>query len=185
VTLGAGTIGAGLTFGDASKVTFTTSRMLLEGWDQFTVEMWIDPDYASIAALSNEPQVMSKYEPFNNCRLIPTGALQCDVQFATAATAFLGTQVIAHPIGQPWSYIVYTSDGQTLHMFQNGVTVGEAEASALTTSSLPEPFVLGNPHTPSSFHGTLDEIRVSHVGQSSDWVHAQYLSMTRSFVRFK
>ena len=185
VTLGVGTIGAGLTFGDTSIVTYTTSKALLDGWDQFTVELWLDPDYASPAALSGEPQVMSKYEPLNNCRVIFTGALQCDVQFATAATAYLNTQVIDRPSDQPWSYIVYASDGQTLSLFQNGAIVGETEASALTTSSVPEPFVLGNPNRQSSLRGTLDEIRVSHVGHSPDWVHAQYLSMTRAFVRFK
>lgn len=32
--------------------------------------------------------------------------------------------------------------------------------------------------------GTIDEVRVSNVVRSPDWVRAQYLSMTDSFIEY-
>lgn len=185
VTVTQGRVGAGLAFGVNSRVTFANTLAVLEGWQEFTVELWIDPDYPSVSALVGEPAVMGKREPLTNCRLIPTGEFQCDVTFQSVETAYLNAQVIDRPPDRPWSYLVYTSDGVTLRLYQDGVLESDAPAGTLASSAMRRPLVLGDPDQPTSFVGKLDELRLSQVGRSGDWVRAQYLAVSGSFVRFK
>jgi hypothetical protein len=41
-------------------------------------------------------------------------------------------------------------------------------------------FYIGSPSQ--SFAGMLDELRISQIARSLDWIRAQHLSMTRAFV---
>lgn len=181
-----GALGEGLALvpGRDQRVTFAGGGALFDGWQQFTLELFIYPDYASFDLDDLEPRVLDKGGSLNLGRLISLNGtdgpivLQVDMHFTNDD---LYPQVYVAP--EAWSYIVFAFDGQRLWLYFNGIYAGLYATNAMT-SLVPssQSFELGDVNN--AFDGMLDEIRVSQTYRRPDWVYAQYLSMSRRFLTY-
>ncbi len=86
-----------------------------------------------------------------------------------------------------WSYLAGTYDGTTQKIYFNGTLEGTnaTPSGPLDQNDVPT-FIAYNSTDPSgmNFEGKIDEVRISNVSRSSDWVAAQHLSMTDAFITF-
>jgi hypothetical protein len=90
---------------------------------------------------------------------------------------------IATPLAAATWYLVAASyDGVTLRIFRDGALEAERALSPPITAA--GPFAIGNDPAYPRFSGQLDEVRVLGVARSSDWMTAEYLSMTDRLIAF-
>ncbi|MDH3767966.1 MAG: DUF2341 domain-containing protein, partial [Gammaproteobacteria bacterium] len=88
-----------------------------------------------------------------------------------------------------WRYLVATKDASFLTQYVSGAQDGQSASGGPVVSD-PNDVTIGameNDATanPSEWYiGDLDEIRISDVTRSADWIAAQHLSMTDNFVTF-
>ena len=171
--------------GDWSAIEFENTGALLSGWDRFTLELWLYPDYAPGLDLPTEPQYFTTEGAMVGGRVRTSDAgidtlltPQIDVQFEEA-TSYL------HPAIQrrAWVYTVYTFDGQVLWIYRNG-GLADVEAFNLPTRLIQAPGQLVLGARSDAMAGLIDEVRVSRSDRDADWVNAQFLSMTGKFVTF-
>jgi len=90
-----------------------------------------------------------------------------------------------------WYYIVATYDGITSKIYINGIL-----DNSLTISKTPDfnPWAAtigsaisdeGGTNTPKGFFkGIIDEVRISNVARTDEWIKAQYLSMSDQYITF-
>jgi hypothetical protein len=178
----AGKIGGARTFSNAAYSYVDiggSSGVLFHRYPQFAFEFWVYPDYASdvVWEAAGEDQLLYantgpvrlgrvrrfNYNPAN------TGELQIDVQFNAA-----GTTYVADSINRSvWNHIVYTYQGSDYQVFFNGVEVYRdvLPNDRLTNASY---VLLGLDNTGGALNGSLDEVRASNAGRSSEWIRTQY-----------
>ncbi len=178
----AGKIGGARTFSNAAYSYVDiggSSGVLFHRWSQFAFEFWVYPDYASDVGweAAGEDQLMygntgpvrlGRVRRFNY-NPAGTGELQLDVQFNTA-----GTQFIADSINRSaWNHVVYAYQGSDFQVFFNGVEVYRdvLPSDRLTNASY---LLLGLDNTGGALNGSLDEVRISNAGRSSEWIRTQY-----------
>ena len=83
-----------------------------------------------------------------------------------------------------WHYLVATHDGGWARIFVDGFDLtSDPTASPLIASS--QALHIGRVSGGGgNFMGDIDEVRISNVARSADWIAAQHRSMTDSFVTF-
>jgi hypothetical protein len=178
----AGKIDGARTFSNVgySNVAIGNSGALFNGWSQFSFEFWIYPDYASDAFWETQGEDGFLYGNFGPVRLgrvrrftwdaVGTGELQIDVQFANA-----GTQFVADYINRSaWNHVVHTYQGSDYLVFFNGVEVYRDVFPNDSLSTAAYYMLLGHDTPDSALNGSLDEVRMSSVGRSSEWIQTQY-----------
>ncbi|HEU4613837.1 MAG TPA: LamG-like jellyroll fold domain-containing protein [Kofleriaceae bacterium] len=185
-TVAAGQMGeaAGFASGGDHRVTFANAGALFDGWVEWTLSFWLYADYADADALGNaEPGVMDKGGPLVLGRLYRNGEdlrFQVDLHFeANVVYAYL----ISLP-ARTWTMVTITSDGDALYIAKNGNAFGSAELTGTNQALLSstQSYFLGSANN--CFTGSIDELRIERRFRPNDYVHAQYLAMTRQFVTF-
>ncbi len=184
-TFAAGQIASGLRLAGIAgqQVTFSTSDALFSRWNRFTLELWVHPSYPSPTDLIGEGLILGKAGAVGASRVFRNSdqlQLQFDFDFELpGGSTYLGTQVPT----QAWTYIVYSYDGQKLILYKDGLSAAEQQlAAAVPLKGSSGPLYLGTASMP--IDGSLDEVRVSRLNRSGDWIRAQYRSMTRQFIMF-
>ena len=147
---------------------------------QLTLEAWIkidDPDQGGA------PRVLSKkytwndlgynleYKPGdNNLTSVGSGP-----DWARAADIDLDTH---------WHYVGASIDGATGAMYVDGFDeTTDSSISPLVASD--QPLNIGRRGNGGDyFLGSIDEVRISNVARSADWMAAQYLSMTDTYISY-
>jgi len=147
---------------------------------QLTLEAWIkiaDPDQAGA------PRVLSKkynwndlgynleYKPGdNNLTSVGSGP-----DWARADGVDLDTS---------WHYVGAAIDGAMGAMYVDGIDLTtDSSISPLVAND--QPLNIGRRGNGGDyFWGSIDEVRISNVARSADWMAAQYLSMTDDFITF-
>jgi VCBS repeat-containing protein len=88
-----------------------------------------------------------------------------------------------------WTYAVGVRDASTMRVYSNGVQVGTrvpAGAMSIDTNDV----IIGAEENDASsnptegWQGWIDEVRISNVARSANWLNAQYASMTGSFINY-
>lgn len=187
-----GVIGSATKFAGLSgqNVTFSSTDGLLSGWDQFTIELWMAPNYPEPILLGgDEPMVFGKTGgPISLGRMWNTdkvdGApltMQVDCNFDSNV---LYPQLYIP--NREWSYVTYTYDGQFLWTYRNGVAIGvDANPMTLALATGSQSFLIGGEQSRTPILGAIDEVRLSKVYRETDWILAQYLAMTGHFVTIR
>lgn len=184
-TVAAAEVGDGRAFsgtGD-SRLAFAGGSTLFNGWQEFTLEMWVRADYATMNDVIDNAGVIDRGGPLAGGRVFRSAGnllFQIDFHFndnGPTNDAFLSTQIT---LGQ-FAYIVYTYDGNKLRLFANGSLKKEEDHPRQLNNDSRSLYV-GDTAVP--FKGTLDEIRVTQSKTESAWIGAQYLAMTRQFIQF-
>ena len=88
-----------------------------------------------------------------------------------------------------WQYLTAVHDGSDLRIYSNGILVGTLGGVGAITTDDNDVIIGGGENDATStitefFKGLLDEIRISDVARSADWIAAQHASMNGSFVSF-
>jgi hypothetical protein len=75
-----------------------------------------------------------------------------------------------------WQYVVLTWDGSNIELFHDGVSKGSDSLSG-TIWGQSDPLYIGAGNTTADeFDGLIDEVRISNVARSSEWIAFAYLS---------
>lgn len=145
----------------------------LESSLNITIEAWIRPDsfpseWSTIAQFIYD----SPYMGLENSNI----AFYNDDEVLLSPTAI--------PTGE-WTHTVVTHSGEAASIFLNGSldSVDDIDSSAVGTDLHVGVWEVGT--TDSPFDGQIDELRISTVVRSADWIAAQYLSMTDAFVTWE
>lgn len=93
----------------------------------------------------------------------------------------------AGALGQ-WNSLSSVYDGDSVRLYVDGLEVARTAATggAGLLDSLTTPiYIGGNPGlSPREFQGDIDEVRVSTVARSADWIRAEHLCNTDSLIVF-
>ncbi|MCC5846880.1 MAG: DUF2341 domain-containing protein [Verrucomicrobia bacterium] len=87
-----------------------------------------------------------------------------------------------------WVYLTMVYDGGNARVYRNGIEVeGSAYSRSLSTSATAVPLQIGNYNNNNYFNGILDELRVSDVPRSENWIWAEWKNMaqTDQFLAFE
>ncbi|MGI5869738.1 MAG: DUF2341 domain-containing protein [Kiritimatiellia bacterium] len=82
-----------------------------------------------------------------------------------------------------WFHFVWVKNGTTDTLYVNGETgIDQAVDSGFQTTTTDGSYIGSLSKSSCNFDGALDEMRVSSVARSADWISAQYASMNGTFV---
>jgi hypothetical protein len=185
VTAAAGKAGQAIGFAGSGdeRVTFANGIDLFDGWSQFTLELWIYPDYATFGSAAQF--FANQGGGLNLGRMFPTAGApeaQIDFHFTDSNDAYLNTPIEM----QTWTHIAYVFNGTALRLFVNAELVGNpfvmAGMNNETLVASLAAFYLGANSAP--FKGALDELEIDQRAHSVEWIHTQYLAMTRQLITF-
>jgi biopolymer transport protein ExbB len=173
-------IGDGIDF-DGSNDYIGVGDVLIDGLTQITVEAWIRPTVLPVKASpsghnSNEGAIIHKNGASDD---------NLGITVATGGTAFYiddgsnNTPVAPAVVVDAWTFVVGTWNNATMTIYQDGT-------SAATLGGVNGTFVNnnnelrfggvhgtagGNPH---EFTGIIDEIKISNIARSADWVATEF-----------
>jgi hypothetical protein len=144
-----------------------------------TMEAWIrpvsfTPDWATIAQFKDDKPFFGLCESTTEAGKPVLNIWRKDKELKGSA---------AVPFGE-WSYVATTHAGTTACMYLNGVL---DRSGSVPRGDKGEDFYVGiwEAWKDSPFDGIIDEVRVSTVLRSADWIAAQYLSMTDAFINWR
>ena len=113
--------------------------------------------------------------------MLKAGAYRLDA-YETTACVSINERTISGAISSGWNYAVLTYDKEAgssqLKLYANG-TLETSETLTESIGSNTDSLTIGD-----YFTGGIDEVRISNVSRSADWIKAQYLSMNSSFITY-
>jgi hypothetical protein len=82
-----------------------------------------------------------------------------------------------------WTWVAVTNNGDNVSVTVNGNAAATASIGhGISTDVSAGDFTLGDSDHSYPFTGALDEIRVSSVARSADWLNAEYATMANTFL---
>jgi hypothetical protein len=171
------------TFTGTHRVEVADSASLdMTAADSFTVEAWINTlSGGDQVVVSKEEDAVSEYQ----------------LWLASGTAAFWlhdGPDVaradsVATLNNGAWHYVVgrWDETTSTAEVFVNGVSVGSDSNGSLDAMSGANSLFIGEEGDANggfNFDGRIDEVRVSKVARSNDWIRAQRLSMIDVFATY-
>jgi hypothetical protein len=150
-----------------------------------TLSAWIEPDDANIFARFVDKSHTSDTQPWTMYGLYMHTTQSTLLQLNHYGTGYAEVGDTTVPLNQ-WTYVSGTWDGTEKKVFFNGSPDGSSTDSTFTLETNDQPLTIGKASygTTSHFDGKIDEVRVSNVERSEDWIAAQYASMTDAFATY-
>jgi RHS repeat-associated protein len=146
----------------------------------FTLEAWIYP-----TAYADWARVLAKAYSSNTAPYIDydlafdsASSHKIDVGFDQNGTGVGLSSNGTIPLNQ-WTHVVGTYDGSNLRLFLNGASDNSVAASG-SVASVSQTTEIGynNVYGPQSFTGNIDEVRISTIARSADWIATEYNNQT-------
>lgn len=138
-----------------------------------TLEAWVNPN----GNASPDTEIIARDDNVNgrgyNLQLA-SGSLTPYFYFNGGPDGALsGTNPLTNLI---WNYVVGTMSGTAMAMYLNGAANGTATGTTPHASATGDVYIGARTYSgfPGYFNGSLDELRISDVGRSADWVLATY-----------
>ena len=178
-----GQIGDAIDFdGTDDNIEVADSVSLHDFTDKITVEAWIKPELGSsgwrtIVSKFDQPgDVKDLYFMMNNNSL----GMAIDAPQPTDWIPGVSISTAA------WTYVVFTYDGSDEILYKDSINLASASVSgSLGLSGNTNPlYIAYNSVWGEVFQGTIDELRISNVARSADWISAQYESMQDNFITY-
>jgi hypothetical protein len=181
-----GKIGAARSFSSTapSRIDLANSGALFNMWNQFSFEFWIYPNYTAatwpVVPPTEHQFIFGDTGPVRTGRVAyrgyeapGDGTLQIDVGFNGGTTEYAND--VVH--GLAWNHIVYTYQGSDFQVFFNGVEIWRdmVPDDRLTAAAT---FLLGWNQATGALNGSLDEVRISNAGRSSEWILTEYANQS-------
>jgi uncharacterized protein DUF2341/concanavalin A-like lectin/glucanase superfamily protein len=172
-----GACGPGMHFAGGGQYVDTTSTAYLASW---TIEAWMNPATAALA--TGAASVVSRYPDYMilwSCN----GSTFCHKVMFNGSDP--STHIADFDVGVgTWSYVVGRYDGAILEAYVGGARTGyevtndPAMDTTYTAKIGTRMDLLGD------FVGGLDEVRISRIARTPDYIAAQAKSMTGAYVAF-
>ncbi|MDH3718343.1 MAG: DUF2341 domain-containing protein, partial [Planctomycetota bacterium] len=153
---------------------------------QITVEAWINAN--SWASAIWEATILDNHEwgSGRNGYVMRVGGGsngEVEFQFGDGTNWHAANSSIANMNTNEWYYLVASYDGSNVEVFVNGNSEDMTSSSATISSSASNLNIGRNAYSNDRFFdGLIDETRVSNTARSTDWIAAQYASMSGSFI---
>jgi len=186
VAAATGKIGSAANFVAANNEYLTISDAAQTGLDlstQLTLEAWVN---AASAAAGNIRGILAKMGPTpqHAYQLRWDGGDHVDLYFSTDGTNDIILNGVPVLSTGTWYHVAGTYDGAQMKLYLNG-SLDASQAQSGTIFNSTGGLQLGTRTTGTNrFDGAVDEARVSTVPRSANWIKAQYLSMTDTFITF-
>lgn len=104
--------------------------------------------------------------------------------FFTAASGVTSTRALADGNWQNTA-VSFTDPGNSVIFYLDGVSEAGIAMANVFSNTTGQPMVIGNfSGLARNFKGTIDELRISNVVRSADWVEATYLSNTDALISY-
>jgi hypothetical protein len=154
------------------------------GYESFTVGLWINisqdiGDYQNILYKGGTSVGYPGYVFYTKI-----DASEVDFKVHDDGTDFVDSTDV--PITfNTWIYFVgvVNRSSNTIHIYKNGQEMGTGNDISLI-DSIDNDIDLELSRVAYKVDGLLDEIHISNVARSADWIRAQYLSMNNSFITY-
>ena len=150
----------------------------LSGMKTLTIEVWAKQE----ASASNNRHIIMRKDTNVSYDILqyPTTTAAVYYPVVDGAATYLWGESIATPIGE-WNHFaaLYDGDAGSVSVFMNGTGKTVAKTDALNNSlrSVNGSLYIGNYDdrwSPYAFPGSIDEVRLSKVARSDDWVKATH-----------
>jgi len=83
-----------------------------------------------------------------------------------------------------WVHFAWVFDGTTESLYVNGVPGTSRTPAYFSAASSDGNYIASRNSSNSFFNGSLDEMRISSVVRSANWINAQYAAMTDTFINY-
>ena len=145
--------------GSDAKFTFDSANPIGSAEAGFTLSAWISHD-----STSSGQHVVS----FNKIQLRPTICYVWD-------TDWRGVNYISEdPVDATWYYLSCKFDGENLRAYIDSSETGDSPEVVAGNITNPSTFVVGYLGGSEWMDGRLDEIRISNIPRSNDWITTEY-----------
>ncbi|MGD8896220.1 MAG: DUF2341 domain-containing protein, partial [Acidobacteriota bacterium] len=175
-----GRIGFGQEFDGANNFIDAGNDSSLDLTGAVTLEAWVQ--LQSLIALNWGADFVGKADQYR---------LYHDWDVNRRVTLTVDTPTIPYPSDEPvplntWLYVVGVYDGtDNAYIYVDGVLRDTVSGAGAPINSSASPVGIGRDLDDNeTFDGLIDEVRVSAVPRSADWIAAQHLSMTDAFASF-
>ncbi|MBQ6137066.1 MAG: DUF2341 domain-containing protein, partial [Kiritimatiellae bacterium] len=174
-----GAIGGSVDFGKSGGSRMITAHDCdaLDGFTNFTVEAWTYQTSNTTAAILSKRYASNKNLSYF---LYHNGS---KTQFNVANTdSTSGNSAQLAPALNQWAHQSYTFSAGTIKGYMNGAKVGSDKTVSFSTVNASDGYLhLGNFNRDGAwnadtrnFPGKIDEVRISNVARSADWMQATY-----------
>ena len=174
-----GIVGGSVDFVNGSKCSVVApDHDLLDGFEKFTIEVWTWQDAfgTNLGILSKRNTYMSEAAYY----ILQSGT-QTPLYMQTNSTAASAWISAPFPEAQAWNHLAYAIDTTTtsgnVRSYKNGGTPSTS-SKTFTGAMLSNgrDLVLGNlgKTAGNAFNGKIDEVRISNVVRSGDWIKATH-----------
>jgi hypothetical protein len=164
------------------------------GQSQITFECWLNADVWD-DPLTGTGNVLfqEKYANTSNTERFTIGEYNSQLALSTRSgnsSSPLDVLSIEQPSTGSWHYLVaiYDADNDVRQLWIDGLmaTQNTASIDAFSVDAGADIQIAWDSSGTSSrvFDGIIDEVRISDVTRSADWIKAQYLSMTDNFIAY-
>jgi hypothetical protein len=180
---GAGRINGADVFSLTDDIEVSDSATLdIGAAESFTVEAWVK------TANAGQQTIVCKQDGTTQYRLWTDGG-NAKLWLISGATAH--AQSATSVANNQWRYVVgrWNEATSTAEVFVDGTSVATDVNGGLGAISNARPLRIGeeadsDPEGGFNFQGTIDEVRLSKVARTDNWIRAQHLSMTDAFLSF-
>jgi hypothetical protein len=145
----------------------------LKGMIALTIEAWVKPDLLPPGGTGIVAKWNSWAAGSGGSYILwqgSAGTVGWGVITETSTAYFYNTSVLQP--GQ-WYHLVGTYDGSQIRLYINGALAGTPTSITGSIASTNDPCYVGRYTTP-YFNGTIDEVRISNVSRSADWILTEY-----------
>ncbi len=143
--------------------------------NSLSLSAWIKPDVISGNAIVSKSYNAAHSAPYYAWVLYTvSSALHCRIDTAAATRGTLALGV--------WQHVAATYNGSLISFFINGSPVGTLNKSGNLLVTACNVRIGGRDTTALAefFNGAIDEVRISSVVRSPDWIRAEYDTVTRA-----
>ena len=180
-----GIVGGSVDFSSGSKCSLVApDHDLLDGFEKFTIEVWTRQETlgTNLGILSKRNTYMSEAAYY-----IMQSGTQTPLYMQTNSTDAAAWISAPFPTVQAWNHLAYAIDTTTtsgnVRSYKNGGTPSTS-SKTFTGAMLSNgrDLVLGNlgKTAGNAFNGKIDEVRISNVVRSGDWIKATHDTVSMS-----
>ena len=163
------------------ELSITGTSLTLEGWVERTGAPggWMVIVGRQFGAASGDSYTLvTKYDEPSRLHMV------------TGSDVLAENLPAAVPVDANWHYAVGVVDGDVMNLYSDGSPDGQIPSGVAPIATDPNDVTIGaqendatlDPTEP--WQGRMDEIRISNVPRSADWVNAQHASMTDTFAAY-
>lgn len=174
-----GKLGPAMDFSGINDAHVDTGLMTFTA--QWTVEAWVNPaGLAPVGAASSPVSGFPNYMLLYGCNTAPFCQTALFNHNGGTQTSFASFGLVANV----WNYVVGRYDGVTIRAFVSGLQIGTNPTTATPDAATVTTKIGSRMDLDGDFDGGIDEVRISKVARSTDYITAQFRSMSDTYLTY-